>query len=95
MYLLGGSDNPTQISMISDCDVQSIGSLPFNFRFGGCGAINDEILFMCFSYKENFCRKSTGQFDEWDFEPTSETMYARSEVRVAASSGKTHFSLRH
>ena len=57
MYVAGGLNHKTQVSIVSDCGLeQSDIFLPMPFDNGQCSTLQSNTVFMCFAYDEkNAC----------------------------------------
>ena len=61
MLVFGGAKrHGDQISRIDDCRLRRIGTIPFQFRVGGC-AVSQGKIFLCFTEDDN------ESFDKGDF----------------------------
>lgn len=60
MIIFGGFVEPfgNQISEVSNCALNRVGTLPMNFQYGGCNvfqdAANNEFAMLCFSFYHDF-----------------------------------------
>jgi len=51
MLIFGGWEYSDQISQIGNCGITRIGTLPFDFEYGGCTNLNEpngEFILLCF-----------------------------------------------
>ena len=56
-YVFGGDPNANQILRVENCQLKSIGTLPFDFINGACGTDGPSII-LCFSANEyQLCRQ--------------------------------------
>ena len=66
-YVFGGESNKRQISKLHGHKLERLGSLAFDYEFGGCSVMNNEFIFLCFNYaNENDykrCRRSSGPLE--------------------------------
>jgi len=54
MYIFGGQDERTQISIVEDCGLRRVGTLPINFYYGQCNsyfaANAEQYALLCFEW---------------------------------------------
>ena len=73
-----------QISMISGCQLQRIGSLAFDHNFGACTGVNDETIYLCFDYNQSQkCRYASSPLDT--FLLAAESEHRHSKTSIASS----------
>ena len=85
-YVFGGRWFERQISKLEGCSLTRIGSLDFDFEFGGCAAVNDESIYLCFPrYYDNQCHVGTDPVGT--FSKVTESLFDHGQTRVAANEG--------
>ena len=92
-YVFGGYPFPLtrQISKVSDsklkgCSLKRIGSLDFDFYSGGCAAVNEEAIYLCFDWDDrNRCH--VGADPVGPFSNVTESQFAHVDTRIAANEG--------
>ena len=52
VYVFGGQTKGTQISKISGCGLERIGTLDINFFYGDCTSIGDQYILLCFDHSD-------------------------------------------
>ena len=88
-FLFGGEKEKTQISTITGCKLDRIGTLSFELDFGGCANINDETIYLCFSITEGDSRKCRiGQSPVGDFSGIDDSSYQHGGMKLGVSEGK-------
>ena len=86
-YVFGGKIERTQISKVKNCSLQRIGSLSFNFSDGGCAAVNENAIYLCFDWDDTKqCHVGTDPVGF--FSKIPESQFAHDHTRVAANEGK-------
>ena len=59
-YVFGGVSEKTQISVVDDCKLTRVGTLPFELYRGACTNVNDQEFYLCFDWSNrNQCYKGT------------------------------------
>ena len=70
-YIFGGDLNANQILRVENCQLKSIGTLPFDFINGACGTDGPSII-LCFSANEyQLCRQLLSGTQTLDQDPGS------------------------
>ena len=87
LYVYGGRKNKRQIAKITNKSLTKVGSLPFNFRLGGCSSTTNEI-FLCFDlYGDGkTCYKTTNPIAH--FEKTRKSKHKHQWIKLASSECK-------
>ena len=84
MYIFGGSSNKRQISKLVWYNLQLIGSLPFDFRFGGCTNMAGRKIFLCFDVLNNKrCHWSTDPLGKLNDLPLAS--YSHQDTQISSS----------
>ena len=52
VYVFGGQTKGTQVSKVSGCGLERIGTLDKNFFYGDCTTIGDQYILLCFDYSD-------------------------------------------
>ena len=47
-YIFGGYTRQRNVGKVNGCELEVVGELDFDFKFGGCANFRDEKLFLCF-----------------------------------------------
>ena len=87
-YVFGGSTHTTQISKLSGCALERIGTLAFQHSWGACANVNEESVYLCFnvgSADSKKCRVSispTGQYTE-----VTLSLFEHNQVQIGSSPG--------
>ena len=82
-----------QILKVTDCSLEKIGKLRFDFRYGACAAVNEESIYLCFSDRdEKFAKNSrkqcyVGADPVGSFSKTNQSQFYHDLTRIAASEG--------
>ena len=94
-FVFGGSDssrNPNQISKLSGCRLERIGTLGFNHEFGTCTSVADTRIYLCFNigpFDVDKCRYAENPLDTFSEAPPSS--FPHKEISIAASDSKLAF----
>ena len=88
LYVFGGeSSYKRQISQLKGNQFNRIGSLNFQYEDGACVNLNNEYIYLCFSYGESrLCRFSLGP--EKIFHKVAESTDEHWATNIAASTSK-------
>ena len=87
-YVFGG-DTPyggekRQISKLTDCHLQRIGTLSFNHESGTCTDVNDSRIYLCFDVSSTkVCRYAKNPLDT--FTQATSSVYSHFATSIAAS----------
>ena len=87
-FIYGGSNSDTkrQISHVTNCHLQRIGSLPFDLDYGTC-TTNQNYVIWCFDYDATkSCWKSTSPTSDW--ESVQQSNVDHRKIRISASQGE-------
>ena len=88
-FLFGGGVEKTQISTITGCKSDRIGTLSFELDFGGCANINDETIYLCFSITEEDSRNCRiGQSPDGTFSGIDDSRYQHGGMKLGVSEGE-------
>ena len=95
MYIFGGDTYHRQISVVDQCRLTKIGTLPFDMNFGACAQRNNQEVFICFEdYQDSStfknCYRATGPLEMFNSLPSS--TYTHSNTRIAVTSGKSNLT---
>ena len=95
MYIFGGYTYRRQISVVDQCRLTKIGTLPFNMNFGACAQRNNQDVFICFEDYEDSstfknCYRATGPLEMFNNLPSS--THTHSNTRIAVTSGKSNLT---
>ena len=53
VYVLGGAQQKRQISRLTGCEIERLGSTQFDFSFGACGVFDEKVL-LCFDHNHPY-----------------------------------------
>ena len=99
-YIFGGGENyhqdqewtedmSRQILKVDGCGLRKIGSLPFEHNRGGCAAVGDDKIYLCFGdWESESCRYAshpTGSFND-----VRTGFFEHGSIRIAASKGNIY-----
>ena len=88
-FIFGGRADRRQISILSNCQLERIGSLSFEHHYGGCGNVDDREIYLCFnraSADQKRCRYGVDPLGE--FLGVEESLYPHHVTsRIGASNG--------
>ena len=85
-YVFGGDYEDTQISKISGCSLERIGSLDFNLKYGACVLVNEETIYLCFdAFDTKQCHVGAGPYGS--FSKITKSQFDHGSTRIAASEG--------
>ena len=89
-YVYGGYTNKRQIATINKLSLVKVGTLPFDFEFGGCTSTADQ-LFLCFDFMGDLktCYQTKNPIDY--FYKTNKTNHEHRNIRFASSESKFFF----
>ena len=77
-----------KISQVTNCQLESIGKLPFVFHNGACTILANDDVFLCFGDKmaaNSTCHRS----DDLDvFDEMPESLYDHTQIKIATSTSK-------
>ena len=92
-YVFGGSFEKTQISVVDDCKLTRVGTLPFNLNKGACTNVNDQEFYLCFDANNPYkCYKATEP--DGSFSSVADSLKNHYPTRIANNQGKLNFSVR-
>ena len=93
-YTFGGYYSKRAIIQLSGTHLKNIGSLSFNFYYGGCANMNDQKIFLCFRPETSYqCHTTTSVSEEFAaIEPSN---YPHRITRISASSCELIFKAGH
>ena len=94
-YVFGGSSESTktQISLVDDCKLTRVGTLPFQLYQGACTNVNNEEFYLCFGlYNIDSCYK--GMEPGGSFSSTADSFKHHYKTRIANNQGELSFSVR-
>ena len=55
----------TQISQVDNCALKKVGTLPFQHQFGGCAAVGDKFIALCFDDSRTQDCRTSDNLQEW------------------------------
>ena len=86
-FVYGGYDRKRQIAKVTNKSLRNVGSLPFNFKFGGCTSTTNKIV-LCFHVNgdKKTCYKTTNPTGQ--FEKTRKSKYLHRRIKFASSECK-------
>ena len=93
MYVYGGGDydKKRQISLIDECQLKQVGTLPFDLDYGTCTR-NDNFIVWCFDYDlTKSCWKSEQPTSNWS--QVQNSNFDHRKIRISASKGNFTFSI--
>ena len=100
-YVFGGDhihnyQQMRQILKVTDCSIEKVGKLRFDFRYGACAAVNEESIYLCFSDRDGNSRKQcyVGTDPVGPFSKTNQSQFSHDLTRIAASEG-SYFNLNY
>ena len=88
-YVYGGYTEQTQLSMVDECALKRIATLPFAFKYGACTSTPDQV-FLCFELGSDHKTCRTGQSATGPFVEIEKSLYDHLYIRIAASNGKLY-----
>ena len=94
MYIFGGSVSTTkrQISRLFGYKVERVGSLSFDYSNGGCSAMNNQYIFLCFSNGDyRRCRRSTGPMNI--FSEVALSNHNHQATKTSCTNSKSHLPI--
>ena len=91
-YIFGGVYK-TQISVVDDCKLTRVGTLPFELQYGTCTNVNDHEFYLCSDVNHPYkCYKGTEP--SGSFSSVADSLKNHQYVRIANNQGKLNFSIR-
>ena len=86
-HVYGGFSYRRQIAKVINKSLTKVGSLPFDFYFGGCSTTTDKII-LCFNRYGDLrtCYKTTNPISQ--FEETRKSIHEHRRIRFASSECK-------
>ena len=88
-YVFGGQERKSQVSKLNGCQLERIGSLPFNHDSGGCTNGNNEHIYLCFNWSARDtkkCRRTTEPLGA--YETVTNSTFHHAGTRIASSDGR-------
>ena len=85
-FIFGGNQNETKIAQVDDCEVKTVGELPFSFRRGLCTANQNEI-YLCFGYGSSMSCRVANKALNFTSSVSSTTNSMHSDGALAAGHG--------
>ena len=87
-YVFGGTtyygEDRRQISKLTGCSLQRIGTLAFDHHDGACTGVNDQRIYLCFDrYSSKVCRYAENPLDT--FTEAASSVYEHRWTSIAAS----------
>ena len=86
-YVYGGETYKRQIAKVKDMSLINVGSLPFDFYWGGCSSTKSKIL-LCFHRDGDHktCYQTTNPTDH--FVETTKSIHEHKTIKFASSESK-------
>ena len=79
-----------QISLVTHCSLERVGTLPFSMEYGACFANNNEHIVLCFGQDDvHQCYRSKQPLS--GFTTIAKSYHAHSEIRMASSDSQLTF----
>ena len=92
-YMFGGDSEKTQISVVDNCKLTRVGTLPFQLYLGACTNVNDQEFYLCFDLNNPFkCYKGTEP--DGSFSSIANSLENHKYTRIAHNQGEFNFSIR-
>ena len=86
-YIFGGHSEKTQISMVDDCKLTRVGTLPFELYQGACTNVNNQEFYLCFDENNPYkCYKGTEP--DGSFSSIADSLKGHKYTRIAHNQGK-------
>ena len=90
-YIFGGYPEKTQISVVDNCKLTRVGTLPFELYEGACTNVNNEEFYLCFDGKNPYkCYKGTEP--DGSFSSIADSRKSHEYSRIANNQGRLKFS---
>ena len=91
LFIFGGLREERQISKLTGCSLERVGSLSFDHFYGTCAAVNDNEIYLCFNLNiwGDFKKFRKANDPMGVFEEINPTNYEHVFGRIGASSGKS------
>ena len=90
MVVFGGRNEKRQISEVTSCGLNRIGTLSFDLREGACANMNDQTIFLCFDWDSTeVCRSGDGPLGA--FMKIVESHFHHYSTRTTANISKSQF----
>ena len=86
-FVYGGDTHRRQIAKVTNKSLRNVGSLPFDFRLGGCSSTTNNII-LCFHYFGDYrtCYQTTNPTGQ--FKQTTKSIHKHKEIKFASSECK-------
>ena len=85
VYIYGGNPSKQQILQLVNCDLTSIGTIPFNHETGACDSTNG-IIVLCFDRNDDKqCRQATSPLGPWS--NMTPSIFSHLNTQIAMSPG--------
>ena len=86
IYVFGGTRVRTQISKVTDCHLERVGTLAFEHRYGDCVNVADYLIYLCFDYwTTQKCRVGSSPIGQ--FNAITSSHYDHQNTRIATNNG--------
>ena len=92
-YIFGGHSEKTQISMVDDCTLTRVGTLPFELYQGACTNVNNQEFYLCFDQNNPYkCYKATEP--DGSFSSITDSLKNHYPTRIAHNQGSLNLFIR-
>ena len=89
-YVFGGNSKKTQVSMVNNCKLTRIGTLPFEMYEGACTNVNDTEIYLCFDANNpDKCYKGTEP--DGSYSSIADSLKNHYPSRIATDQGELIF----
>ena len=86
-YVFGGVNKLTQISKVTNCRLEIVGELAFEYPLGACVNVADELIYLCFDhYNGKKCRLGASPIGK--FNEITSSHYEHKSNRIATNNGE-------
>ena len=84
-YVFGGSSK-RQISKVIDCSLKRVGTLSFNFEYGACTTVNEDVIYLCFD-KDHTKQCFAGADPVGSFTKITRSNFDHRATRISSNEG--------
>ena len=92
LYVYGGKRKKTQISKVTKCRLEKVGTLAFAHSNGDCLNVADEQIYLCFDYwTKKTCRMGSSPMGH--FTAITDSNYDHQMTRIATDGGEMEKSI--
>ena len=79
-----------QVSHVNNCALERVGDLEFDFQYGACASVLDQVVYLCFSQagrgESRVCRMTNAD-NLMSFEPIRKSKFSHKRIRITSSDG--------